>query len=33
MQEDGSINKAVSDRGEQYVRLIKFDVYDNVMSF
>lgn len=32
MQEDGSINTPVSNRGRHYVRLIKFDKYDNVIS-
>ena len=32
MEEDVSINIAASDTGRYYVRLIKFDMYDNVIS-
>lgn len=31
MEEDSSINRAASDTGRRYIRLIKFDMYDNVL--
>ena len=31
MEEDSSINRAASDTGRHYVKLIKFDMYDNVL--
>lgn len=31
MDKDSSINRAASDTGRHYVRLIKFDMYDNVL--
>lgn len=31
MEEDSSINRAASDTGRHYVRLIKFDMYETVL--
>lgn len=31
MEEDTSINRAASETGRRYIRLIKFDMYDNVL--